>query len=151
MPRDRGVTMTAEEVVALLDAKRTVTLGTIGPDGLPHLASMWFAREGDDVMMWTYRRSQKARNIERDPRASVLAEAGDSYTELRGVCLDCRVEVIRDPEAVLHLGRFLHARYGGTAIGDDEQADALLRAQAGKRVGLRLEPKRIRSWDHRRL
>lgn len=152
MARDRGVAMAPDEVAGFLDEHRTVTLGTIGPDGMPHLAAMWFGRDGADLLMWTYRSSQKARNVERDPRASVLAEAGGAYDQLRGVCLDCRVELVGGADAVLAIGRMVHDRYADTGpYRDGAAAEAALRAQAAKRVGLRLRVERIRSWDHRKL
>jgi PPOX class probable F420-dependent enzyme len=144
--------MTQAEVDELLDRQRTVTLATIGPDGRPHLASMWFGRDGQDLLMWTYRTSQKARNVERDPRVSVIAETGDSYDQLRGACLDCAVKVVRDEAEVLELGRRVHERNSASAPGDDIVAvDAGLRVQAAKRIGLRLRVERVRSWDHRKL
>lgn len=199
MARDRGVAMTETEVAELLDAQRTVTLATIGPDGRPHLASMWFARDGADLLMWTYAASQKARDVGRDPRVTVLAEAGEDYAELRGVSLDCVAEQVADPAAVLEFGIALQLRNSGAGrdgstrasdggcdagrddaglgrAGHDEagldgvgldgvglggvglggaglRGAALeqLRAQAAKRVGLRLRVERVRSWDHRKL
>lgn len=113
---------------------------------------MWFAPDGADVLMWTYASSQKARNLERDPRASVLGETGATYAELRGICLDVDVDVVvvRDPSDVLLIGRALHVRnVGGSA--DPAEVEQGIRAQATKRVGLRLRVVRTRSWDHRRL
>jgi len=147
--RHRGVEMSPEEVASLLEEQRTITLATIGPDGLPHLAAMWFVPDGDDLLLWTYATSQKARNVARDPRASVLAETGTAYDELRGVCLDCAVELITELDGVLPIGRALMARNLGLDP-DAPGADQGLRAQAGKRVGLRLRPLRSRSWDHRK-
>ncbi|HEY1970240.1 MAG TPA: pyridoxamine 5'-phosphate oxidase family protein [Pseudonocardia sp.] len=148
--------MAEAEVAELLAEQRTVTLATIGPDGLPHLAAMWFAPDGPagiDLLIWTYGTSQKVRNLERDPRASVMAEAGVAYSELRGVCLDCEVALVRDPEEVLRIGRLLWARNlagdGASPLGAEVEAG--LRAQAGKRVGVRLRSVRIRAWDHRKL
>ena len=149
MARDRGVAMTDAEVAELLEAQRTVTLATIGPDGRPHLASMWFARDGADLLMWTYAVSQKARNIERDPRVTVLAESGHDYAELRGVSLDCVVEPVTGVGEVLEIGTLLHRRNTGAGLDDD--GVERLRAQAAKRVGLRLRVERVRSWDHRKL
>lgn len=152
MVRARGVGMEQAAIALLLGEQRTVTLATIGPGGLPHLASMWFARDGEDLLMWTYGTSQKARNLERDPRASVLAESGDCYDELCGVCLECRVRIVRAPAEVLALGRKLHGRNAPGAPGGDPGAAArLLQAQAAKRIGLVLAVERVRSWDHRRL
>jgi PPOX class probable F420-dependent enzyme len=147
--RHRGVEMSSDEVASLLEEQRTITLATIGPDGLPHLAAMWFVPDGDDLLLWTYATSQKARNVARDPRASVLAETGTAYDELRGVCLDCAVEVITELDDVLPIGRALMVRNLGLDP-DAPGAEQGLRAQAGKRVGLRLHPVRSRSWDHRK-
>lgn len=138
-------------VAALLEAMRTVTLATIGPDGRPHQASMWFAPDGSDLLMWTYASSQKTRNLERDPRASVLSETGATYDELRGLCLDVDVEIVRDSADILRIGRALHARNAGAPGGDPSEVEQAVRVQAGKRVGLRLRVVRTRSWDHRRL
>jgi PPOX class probable F420-dependent enzyme len=158
MAKDRGVAMEADAVADLLDEQRTLTLATIGPDGMPHLAAMWFAREGsgDDmtVLMWTYGSSQKARNLVRDPRASLMAESGDSYDQLRGVCLDCKVELVDDYDEVLEAGQTLHRKYlaNPDLDADAEQAMAAgLRAQAKKRVVMRFTVDRARTWDHRKL
>jgi PPOX class probable F420-dependent enzyme len=162
MARDRGVAMEVDAVAALLDEQRTLTLATIGPDGMPHLAAMWFLREGsgDDmtVLMWTYGTSQKARNLARDPRASLMAEGGDTYDQLRGVCLDCHVELIDTYDEVLEIGQSLHRKYlAGPGAGPDLDAEAEqavlagLKAQAKKRVGMRFHVDRARSWDHRKL
>ncbi len=152
MAHDRGVAMEPADVAGLLKELRTLTLATIGPDGLPHLAAMWFACDGDDLLLWTYGTSQKVRNLERDPRAAVLGEAGEGYRELRGVCLDCRVEIVRDPDQVLRVGRAVHARNAAFAPGGNGlPGEESVRAQAAKRVGLRLRVERARTWDHRRL
>jgi PPOX class probable F420-dependent enzyme len=158
MAKDRGVAMEADAVADLLDEQRTLTLATIGPDGMPHLAAMWFAREGsgDDmtVLMWTYGSSQKARNLVRDPRASLMAEGGESYDQLRGVCLDCRVQLIDTYDEVFEIGQTLHRKYLANPDLDADAEQAMLaglRAQAKKRVVMRFTVDRARTWDHRKL
>jgi PPOX class probable F420-dependent enzyme len=151
MARDRKVAMTEAEVNRMLDEQHTITLATIGPDGLPHLAAMWFVRDGEELLLWTYATSQKARNLERDARASVLAEAGESYDELRGVCLDCEVDIVRDPEEVLQAGRILKGRNITPGKNQSSMEEDALRAQAAKRIALRMKVVRTRSWDHRKL
>ncbi|MCH5675651.1 pyridoxamine 5'-phosphate oxidase family protein [Streptomyces gilvus] len=145
--------MTGEELAEFLDEQSTVTLATIGPDHMPHLAAMWFTRDGDRLLLWTYAASQKVRNLERDPRASVLADDGSRYSQLRGACLECRVEILRDRADVMSIGRAMSGRYPDPAgrDGDDRAAEELLNARARKRVGLRLDVVRARTWDHRRL
>lgn len=148
MARNRGVAMEPEEVTEFVEAQRTLTLATIGRDGRPHLVAMWFARDGDELLMWAYGASQKIRNIERDSRVTVHAEQGHAYDELRGVSLDARAEILRDPADVLAVGRRVHRRYRG---GEPSDAPEEPRDQARKRVALRLRIEGIHSWDHRKL
>jgi hypothetical protein len=97
---------------------------------------------------WTNAKSQKARNLERDPRATLGIEDGVQYHELRGVMFECDVQVDRDPVAVEKFGLELFGRYAGD-LNDDIRA--MVADQAQKRVGLTFVPIRIVSWDHRKL
>ena len=148
MDRRRQIRMSEAEVAAFLEEQRTVICATIGPGGRPHLAALWFLPTDGRLDCWTYAASQKARNLERDPRATLLIEAGTAYQELRGVSMECDAELVRDPGRVLDLGVALAVRYGA-APGPDIRAG--LRAQAAKRVGIRFHPTRVSSWDHRKL
>jgi hypothetical protein len=105
-------------------------------------------REGQ-LWSWTYARSQKVRNLERDPRCTVQVEAGEAYAELRGVMVKAECELIRDVDAVAELGAELMERYGGEAL-TGEARDAM-RRQAAKRVGMRFVPHETATWDHRKL
>jgi hypothetical protein len=109
---------------------------------------MWFVPGDGEVLMWTYAASQKSRNLERDPRASLLVEVGTAYRELRGMAIQGEVEMIRDPELVRRIGLALHARYN---IAPASGALSAVDAQLPKRVGLRLPLTRVVSWDHRKL
>jgi PPOX class probable F420-dependent enzyme len=140
--------MREAEVAAFLEDQRTVICATVGPDGRPHLAALWYLPTGGRLDCWTYAASQKARNLERDPRATLLVEAGTAYQELRGVSLECDAELVRDPEQVLDIGAALAVRHGARP-GPDLRAG--LAAQAAKRVGIRFHPTRVSSWDHRKL
>ena len=64
------IRMTEEQLQALLAQERTVTCATVGPNGRPHLMPLWYVPEGRNMLAWTFAKSQKARNLERDPRAS---------------------------------------------------------------------------------
>jgi hypothetical protein len=108
---------------------------------------LWFVHEGTELRGWTFAKSQKAKNLERDPRATVAIEEGVEYAELRGVMLECDVEVERETERVVPYGMALLERYGD---GSAEMEEAF-RQQARKRVGLRFVPRRVVSWDHRKL
>ncbi len=134
---------------AFLEDQRTLVCATNGVHGWPHLMPLWFVVRGADIWAWTYARSQKVRNLERDARATLQIETGETYDQLRGVMLQTAVELHRDPDTVAALGAEILARYAGgsTAV---EVNDAII-AQARKRVGLRFVLERVASWDHRKL
>jgi PPOX class probable F420-dependent enzyme len=150
--RREQIKMSAAEVAAFLDEERTVICATIGQDGFPHLMPLWFVMRDEDVWSWTFAKSQKVRNLERDPRATLEVEAGTEYPELRGVMLKCDVTVHRDPERVAELGAELYRRYGPGGPGElDEDTRAMVLAQAPKRVALQFSARSLASWDHRKL
>jgi PPOX class probable F420-dependent enzyme len=147
--RRDAIRMTAEEVAAFLEEQRTVTCATNGRDGWPHLMPLWYVVRGGELWSWTYARSQKVRNLERDPRCTLQVESGESYDELRGVMLQAECDLVRDIDAVAQLGAELAARYGGASL-DDAVGEAM-RRQAAKRVGMRFTARTTVSWDHRKL
>ncbi|MFL6222212.1 MAG: pyridoxamine 5'-phosphate oxidase family protein, partial [Actinomycetes bacterium] len=71
MDRRRQIRMTEAEVAAFLDAQRTLICATVGPGGRPHLAALWYLPAAGRLDCWTYAASQKARNLARDPRATL--------------------------------------------------------------------------------
>jgi PPOX class probable F420-dependent enzyme len=141
--------MTGEEVAAFLDEQRTVTCATIGRDGAPHLMPLWYVMRGDEIWAWTYGKSQKVRNLERDPRCTLQVEAGETYDQLRGVMVNAECEIVRDLDAVVALAAELAARYEVGAV--TPAVEAAWRVQAPKRVALRFRPQATASWDHRKL
>ena len=149
MDRRRQIRMSEAELAAFLEEQQTLTCATIGPGGRPHLAALWYVPGPGRLDCWTYAASQKARNLERDPRATLLTEAGTAYEELRGASLECDAELVRDPAEVLDIGVTLAARYRG--IPPSAALRAALAPQAAKRVGIRFHPTRSSSWDHRKL
>ena len=143
------IKMTEAEQAAFLDEEKTVIVTSFGPRGWPHSMPMWFVVRAGEVWMWTYRTSQKVKNVERDPRATLLVEAGEAYDQLRGVMVEAEAEVVEGYDAVLDLGRELGGRYAPGAEGPE--AEAALAHQAGKRVAIRFHARRVVSWDHRKL
>ena len=138
--------MTGEEVRDFLAEKMVMQCATNGPRGVPHMVALWFVLE--PLRSWTYAKSQKARNLERDPRATIGFEEGIQYHELRGVMLECDVLVERDPERVEQFGLELFARYAGDL---NDEIRSMVAKQAQKRVGLTFVPTRTVTWDHRKL
>jgi PPOX class probable F420-dependent enzyme len=139
--------MSDDELGQFLAQKKVVTCATIGPNGRPHLMPLWYSVDGRELRGWTYAKSQKAKNLERDPLATLQVEDGEQYDELRGVMMECDVAIEREPGAVAGYGRALFARFGASG----PEVDAMIEKQAPKRIGLTFTPTRIVSWDHRKL
>jgi PPOX class probable F420-dependent enzyme len=146
--RDR-IVMTAVEAAAFLDAGRTVTCATIMRDGRPHLMPLWYVLRDGELWAWTYAKSQKVRNLERDPRCTLQVEAGTEYAELRGVMLDCEAVIHRGADVVAPLGAEIAGRYGGADL--TPELEAAMRRQAAKRVALQFSELRRVTWDHSKL
>src|SRR3954452_5703936 len=138
MSRRDQIKMTPDEALAFFGEEKTVICATNGRDGFPHLMPLWFVVRDGELWAWTYNASQKVKNLERDPRATVQVEAGTEYQELRGVMFKCEVELVRDSDRVAELGREIFARYGGVDVGTlDDGVREMVGKQAAKRVGLR--------------
>ena len=139
--------MTPDEVETFLDGQKTLIVATIGRTGLPHLAPMWFAVLDGQIVFCTDRKSQKIINLQRDPRCSVLAEAGETYDQLRGVHMEGITEFTPD------LGRVVDAvvarNFG--EVGDDDEARQAMKKAMSRRVAVIFRPTRTASWDHRKL
>ncbi|MDJ0865701.1 MAG: pyridoxamine 5'-phosphate oxidase family protein [Myxococcota bacterium] len=150
MPSRRDkIQMTPEEVSAFLDAQQTIVLTSIGADGYPHPMPMWFLREDDGaIRMTTFRKSQKVRNLERNPRVSLLAEDGTEYSKLRGVVIHSEAELVPDTDLALDT---MFRIAGGDPVTAAPAALEGMRRQAEKRVVIRCRPGRVISWDHGKL
>ncbi len=145
------IKLTEAERLELLEAERVAVVTSNGPRGWPHSMPMWFTVREGELWVWTYAKSQKVRNLERDPRATVLVETGEEYVELRGVQIEAEAEIHRDLETVVDFGRELTVRYSEGIDSIEGDAAAALEKQAAKRVAIRFEPVRTASWDHRKL
>jgi PPOX class probable F420-dependent enzyme len=153
MSRRDQIKMSPEEIGAFLAEQRTVICATNGRDGWPHLMPLWYVVRDGEIWSWTYAASQKTRNLERDPRATVQVEAGETYEQLRGVMFRTRVDIGRDTDAVRALGLEIFARYSGVGDGElPEQVAEMVARQAPKRVALHFRPEgEPATWDHRKL
>jgi PPOX class probable F420-dependent enzyme len=129
-------------------SRRTATLVTLGPTGHPHAVAMWFAYLDGVIWFETKAKAQKAVNIGRDPRATVLVEDGLTYDTLRGVSLEGRCTIVDDPEALWAVGVNVWERYNGPYA---EEMRPLVELMLHKRVAVGVDGERTRSWDHRKL
>ena len=148
MSRRDQIRMNDEEIRAFLEQERTLQVATIDHDGFPHLVAMWYVLINDEVVFWTYARSQKAVNLRRDPRLTCLVEAGVQYQELRGVQIKGRAVISDDLETVQRVGETIFERYTGPL---NENTRQMVAAQAPKRVIVFVKPMEVVSWDHRKL
>lgn len=142
------ITMSDEEIDAFVASRRTAILSTLGPTGHPHAVAMWFAWIDGTIWFETKAKAQKVRNIQRDPRATVLIEDGLTYDTLRGVSFEGRAVVVDDPDALFAVGVDVWERYTGPYTDD---AKPFVEMMLNKRVAVRLDVERVRSWDHRKL
>lgn len=142
------IVMSDAEIADFLERSRIITLAALGKSGLPHLTAMWYGLVDGAIWFETKAKSQKAVNIRRDPRVTVLVEAGDTYDQLRGVSIEGRAEIVDDAEALFRVGVSVWERYTGPY---SEEVRPMVEAMLNKRVAIRVVPERTRSWDHRKL
>jgi PPOX class probable F420-dependent enzyme len=140
-----AIAMSDAEVLAFLEQERTLICATHGRDGWPHLMPLWYVVRDGECWAWTYAKSQKVRNLERDARCTLQVEAGETYMELRGVMMKCAAAIHRDPETVREVGRLLAVRFGAA---EDAHVDE---RQVAKRVALQFISSKVASFDHRKL
>jgi PPOX class probable F420-dependent enzyme len=148
MSRRNLIRMNDEEIRAFLEEQRTLQVATIDHDGWPHLIAMWYVLIHDQIVFWTYAKSQKIVNLRRDDRLTCLVETGERYDELRGVQIKGRAIISDDRETVQRIGEAIWERYTGPLNDTTRQ---MVAAQAAKRVVISVKSVEIVSWDHRKL
>lgn len=140
--------MTEAEIAAFLAAPHKLALATLNGDGSVHLVTMYYAIFDGLLGFWTYRTSQKARNLDRDPRVTCLAETGEGYDQLRGVQIQGTVERVEQPDRIRAMGAEIYSRY---VPGFTAELEGYLEDQAAKRWAYLVSPTKTASWDHRKL
>ena len=146
------IELTDEELASFLGAQRVMSVCTLGADGWPHVTALWYVMHDAEPWIYTYAKSQKVRNLERDPRATLLVEDGEQYHELRGVMLKARATILRDFDTVAQTAEDIFVKYqGGDRAQIDDATRAGLRAQVPKRVAVRFKVEQTVSWDHSKL
>ncbi len=148
MSRRDAIQLTADEQEQFLKHTRTIVLSTLDPRGYPHSVAMWYEMEDGGFVMTTYAKSQKALNIQRDPKVALLAESGATYDTLKGVLIRGRAELIHDLDTCVKVLSRIHRKMMGSM---PEGIEAALKQQARKRVVIRVTPERVSSWDHSKL
>lgn len=151
--RRNQIKMDEGEVLDFLAGERVMICATNGRDGFPHLMPLWYVVRDGRLWAWTFAKSQKVKNLERDARASIQVEAGDGeYAQLRGVMFKCDVVIHRDVADVQALGEEIFTRYAPEDIGElAPEVRAMVAKQAEKRVGMEFVERSRATWDHRKL
>jgi nitroimidazol reductase NimA-like FMN-containing flavoprotein (pyridoxamine 5'-phosphate oxidase superfamily) len=144
------IKLSEEEIADFLAGERVVNVATQGRDGWPHLTALWYVMRGTDPWIWTYAKSQKVKNLERDDHATLLIESGNEYSELKGVMMKTRAHIERDTDRIIDFAEELFAKYQGTQPGAEGMRDAL-RGQAVTRVAIGCEVVESATWDHSKL
>ena len=142
------ITMTDDEIASFIDEHRTATMATVGPSGMPHLVAMWYAVIDGQIWFETKSRAQKAVNLRRDDRLTVMIEDGKTYDTLRGISIEGRGVIVEDPDEIWKVGVNVWERYNGPY---SEEVKPLVEFMLQKRIAVRVEVERVRSWDHRKL
>lgn len=148
MSRRDLIRMSDAEIRAFLEEQRIVQIATIDHDGWPHLVAMWYVLVNDQIVFWTYAKSQKLVNLRRDTRLTCLVETGDRYDKLQGVQIKGRAIISNGYETVQRIGAVIWEKYNGPLTDTSRQ---MVAAQAAKRVLVFVEPIEVVSWDHRKL
>jgi PPOX class probable F420-dependent enzyme len=141
--------MSDDEVTAFVRESRKLQLGTINPDGTPHMVTMFYGLIDGRIGFWTYGKAQKTRNLERDHRVTCLIEAGDDYFDLRGVLVYGIAHLVDEPKEILDIGMNVTKRM--TGLRDADELRGYVEQTGRKRVAYIIEPTRVVSWDHRKL
>jgi PPOX class probable F420-dependent enzyme len=148
MSRRDLIRMTDDEIDAFLNGRRTMNVATYNHDGTIHLVAMWYGFHDGLLAFETFSKSQKIRNLERDPRITVLVESGDTYEELMGVEIVGTADLFTDEDTVIDVARSIVQRYMPV---EPDQVDEVARMMARKRTIVRIAPDRVVSWDHKKL
>ena len=142
------ITMTPEEIATFIEQSRTCTMATVGPAGTPHLVAMWYAVVDGQIWFETKGRSQKVVNLRRNPAITVSIESGLTYDALKGVSIEGQGVIVDDPDALWKVGVSVFERYNGPYT---EEMKPFVEIMLNKRVAVRVDVERVRSWDHHKL
>lgn len=147
------VKMSDEEIETFLDDNLKVQVASVGKDGAPHLTTLFYIVDEGKIAFWTYARSQKIRNLERDPRLSALVEDGTDYFELRGISINGTAELVRDPDRIWEIGSRVAVRMVGANSMEDlgDIGREAVEKQATKRIAVVIHPESVATWDHRKM
>jgi PPOX class probable F420-dependent enzyme len=142
------IQMSHDEIAEFIVQSRTATMSTVGPTGHPHLVAMWYAVVDRQIWFETKSRSQKVVNLRRNPLLTVSIESGQTYDTLKGVSIEGQGVIVEDPDVLWKVGVSMFERYNGPYT---EEMKPFVEIMLNKRVAVRVDVDRMRSWDHAKL
>ena len=138
MPRK----FTRQEAYEFLDSKPGwISLSTIDHDGFPHTVPLGYFRLGDEILMGVRSQTKKLRNIQANPKVSLLLESGGSRKDIKGLMIQGMATVHTDPKETLHYSREAAKKRGVS------ESDLPTEPPPGSAY-IRVVPQRFRSWDY---
>jgi PPOX class probable F420-dependent enzyme len=142
--------MTPEEARAVLEEPLTLTVATLNLDGTIHAVPVFYGFLGEEVAFHSKGRSQKVVNLRRNSAITVSVFAGDDPDHLRGVTIIGRSAIFDDEASLRELNKSIVRRYAkGTQ--DSLDPDQVFEANFHNRVGMRVTPLRVISFDHSKV
>ena len=142
MPLPRSILrLTDAELDELLSSERTLRIGTVGPEGGPHVAPMWFVWHDGAIWLNSLIRSRRTTDLSSGSPVALCVDAGTDYFELRGAVLYGKPEEVKDPAETAEIRRLFGRKYWNI----DEIPEAK------SHTWLRVTPDRIVSWDFKKI
>ena len=152
MSRRNQIELSEEEINEYLIKSRTIILVSNGKDGYPHPMPMWYAIDDKKcIYMTTFRKSQKIKNLRKNPKAALLIESGDAYQELKSLIVYTDVELIEEVAEIRDILEQIALQRGDMQdIANEDIREGMLKTSE-KRIGMKFTPRKFVSWDQSKL
>jgi PPOX class probable F420-dependent enzyme len=133
--------LTPEELAAFLEDAPIARLATHNPDGTIHCVPLYFRYAGGDFLLGTQAMTRKVRNVERDPRVTLLIDNQSPPWKGAMIYGTAALDTV-DPVAKRTV---IFERYMDP---DDARGLASTLADSYEPAVIRVTPSRISSWDY---
>ncbi len=140
--------MTDAEIDEFLHGDHTISLASLNADGTIHMVAMWYGFLEGEIAFETKAKSQKVKNLRRNPTITCMVEDGKTYNELRACRSSVPPRSSTNVTACSRWGKSLFGRHVGPYTDDMLPAVEMM---LNKRVGIKVNPIRVASWDHTKL
>lgn len=132
-----------QDITAILDAGKDLTLATLRPDGGPQATTVSYASQGLEIYFGCGKQSQKARNLTRDPRVSATVDLPyRDWAEIRGLSLGGHATEVTDPDDLARIGLLFLEKFPEVA--------QYVTSPVGETSIFRLRPEVVSILDYRK-